>query len=64
MRVNISVSMVVRFSLLLLIMITQRPAQAEPYLAVQKGMQCSNCHVNPAGGGKNSRTTCFVAGTR
>ena len=30
-------------------------AEAEPYLAVQKGMQCSSCHSHPAGGGK--RTT-------
>lgn len=29
-------------------------ANAEPYLAVYKGMQCSSCHSQQAGGGKRS----------
>ena len=30
------------------------PSHAEPYLAVYKGMQCSNCHTHTAGGGKRN----------
>lgn len=29
-------------------------AYAEPYLAIYKGMQCSSCHTQQAGGGKRS----------
>ena len=38
----------------LLLISARQPAQAEPYIAVQKGMQCSACHSSPAGGGKRT----------
>jgi hypothetical protein len=31
-----------------------RPANAKPEFAAQTGLPCGRCHVNPAGGGKNT----------
>jgi hypothetical protein len=42
------------FAAMLALLISGQSARAEPYLAVQKGMQCSNCHSHPAGGGKRT----------
>jgi hypothetical protein len=51
---NHPLQLIVVIALLALLASVPSNAIAEPYLAVESGLKCANCHLNPSGGGKRN----------
>lgn len=60
---NIQAKIHVRFLPLLLVVLLALPAHALPRFTLAAGSRCSNCHVNPQGGGLRSSSGWYMMNT-